>query len=56
MLKDPVTGKYLMAYHRFSHSLPDGVTGWDRGMYREICLDWVEMSEDGLFKEVQVSL
>lgn len=56
MLKDPVTGKYLMAYHRFSHSLPDGVTGWDRGMYREICLDWVEMSEDGLFKKVQVSL
>lgn len=55
MIKDPVTGKYLIAYHRFSHSLPEGVSGWDRGAFRETCLDWMEMSEDGLFKEVEVS-
>lgn len=55
MLRDPVTGKYLMAYHRFSHSLPEGVTGWGRGEYREICMDWMEIGEDGLFKEIQVT-
>ena len=55
MIKDPKTGRYLIAYHRFSHSLPEGVDGWDRGAFREICLDWMDLSKDGLFQKVEVT-
>lgn len=53
MIKDPLSGKYYIAYHRFAYPDPPGVDGWERGYHRVTCIEEMDLDENGLFQKVK---
>lgn len=52
MTQIPNKDEYYIAYHRFSTTPPDGVSGDSRGYNREVCIEKVEFDENGLMKKI----
>ncbi|MNP86090.1 hypothetical protein D3C76_1861270 [compost metagenome] len=51
-MRDPDTGQYWIAYHRFVTPLTRFKE--DKGVHREVCIDLLEFGEDGLLQPVRL--